>query len=207
MILRQRWFGYTTLESACIWLSYLCARCRTSRWQEDPKMESFRTSWSLSRVLRCSFIPSSARFERWNGKDTPTIICDFWQQVCYFPFVAKGSASCHTVGKHFLSGALMLSWHGLWYARARTDQEASQPPTPFLPVNHKVGSPTGDSEGDLANNSSNQEVIFPIGDQRENWLTPFLKTILNFLLMVQRELQRESLNLPTQFRLHVLAKT
>ncbi len=50
------------------------------------------------------------------------------------------------------------------YARARTDQQASQPLTPFLPVNHEVGSPIGDSEGDLANNSSNQEVIFPIGD-------------------------------------------
>ena len=50
------------------------------------------------------------------------------------------------------------------YAHARTNQQASQTTTPFLPINHEVGSPIGDSEGDLANNSSNQEVIFPIGD-------------------------------------------
>ncbi len=50
------------------------------------------------------------------------------------------------------------------YARARTNQKASQPSTPFLPGNHEVGSSIGDSVGDLANNSSNQEVIFSIGD-------------------------------------------
>ena len=50
------------------------------------------------------------------------------------------------------------------YARPRTDQQASQTTTPFLPINHEVGSPIGDSEGDLANNSLNQEVVFPIGD-------------------------------------------
>jgi hypothetical protein len=50
------------------------------------------------------------------------------------------------------------------YAHARTNQQASQTTTPFLPINHEVGSPIGDSEGDLANNSLNQEVVFPIGD-------------------------------------------
>ena len=93
------------------------------------------------------------------------------------------------------------------YARARADQQASQPPTPFLPVNHEVGSPIGDSEGDLANNSSNQEVIFPIGDSAGELVNTIPQNNSQLLADGPEGVPEGSSNLPTQFRLHVLTET